>query len=541
MPLFHSPPSFILFSFFLRRHFPPQFSCKTFPPIIRCKLSRPQLSSWYQRIHVYFLRDRPLRVRGSDFDRDLHEIGTRNVRLTDYGESPAATSFEATVKRLQKVVKARPYGEALTVDHVTQCLVHFAKNLLPTCFGEDFSFSGMDGDILDQLIDVKGCCASLNAVIDEGMCLCEPRTSMGGTLEKARPLLPFASLCGARFPIPADPDELPSVLELDECQEFVKASSKGAANPKALGLTEKEYKSASPSTLPKFEDIYQKPKGGIYNVGRSMIDVMRPSNSTLINKFSKSNQFVADVIFPKTLRGDVTGQRKTSTFPIVGFVPGFKARPKSYIRTLEYIASLGIIVVSPRSSFHLDVDLTEENVHDWAKDPVYAVQHVIRLGKKQDSILTGLVDENKVSYAGHSMGGAASLVSAELSQREGLPVKSVVAIAPACLFLGSQCESPYKSIPKLRDIDVLFIVGSEDRLTPPKTSRIFKSWLHSSTRSEMILMEGATHCFVEVDPIGWPSSNNGCGRGDVHPQEAIRKLQLAIGKFFKNSILEEKD
>ncbi|PRY48172.1 putative dienelactone hydrolase [Geodermatophilus tzadiensis] len=92
-------------------------------------------------------------------------------------------------------------------------------------------------------------------------------------------------------------------------------------------------------------------------------------------------------------------------YPLVVFSHGYLASPEAYEELLSRWASAGIVVAAPR--FPLSAEGTEEIRADVVQQPAdvsFVLDQVLELSRTQDSDIAGLVDEERLAAAGHSLG-----------------------------------------------------------------------------------------------------------------------------------------
>ncbi|CAD7703303.1 unnamed protein product [Ostreobium quekettii] len=423
----------------------------------------------------------------------------------------------------------------MTVVLGDQCAHYFTTTMQPVCYvGPGFHW--------------HRCCEAVRTFIDDGKCLCEPRV-IGDMRGSGRSLaVQITRLCKYDFPLPWN---VQKTLELDVCKPYVAASTKGSWNSTFFvrkGSNESDnllaqQQGIDASKIPSFDDIFEPPPPGPFRTAVAKVVVERDTPSVLKNMKSSATHFGADVYYPvDPLPGGpgskkVVGRRRVAAggpFPLVVFSPGYQGVPGHFRRTLDHLASQGVVVISQYSTSHLRVDINRKKMEAWREDMLHMVQFLSRKGGDPESFLSGGVDPSRIGFAGHSFGAGMALSAAALAREErGMNVSAVVPVSAACLIMGNSCEMPSEATPKLHGVKALFIVGSEDRITPPRSTEWFYGLMPEDSEADLMYLEGATHCLFEAEPKNWPNTNSQCGRGSASPQESIRRMAIAMADFFR--------
>lgn len=368
--------------------------------------------------------------------------------------------------------------------------------------------------------------------------------NQGVFLFGAGPVSTMAALCGVEFPIPNDDTSL--LLEnpygiSDKCEAFRESDINGDLSPDFLGMSKKELKKLPPEELPDFGALYTPRQPGPFYVNYRIIDVPRLDPSILVNDFSTEAEFKALVVYPVDLSPIEEGRdgprrmedqemSSQGPFPVMAFSPGFGISPTKHIRTFYQLASHGMIVISQYSTHQEVVDVTADVLRAWADDIVTGLWHVTD-GRETDEFLRGKVDAEKLVIAGHSMGGGLSMLATVKAIEDfDLGVKATIPIAPACKMRASECDLATEAAENLRGVDVLFIGGDEDDVERVEYSEYFRSLIPDESSTDLVVLEGATHCLWEAAPSTWKQSLQ-CGTGSKSPFEAIVEMQEAMVAF----------
>lgn len=230
---------------------------------------------------------------------------------------------------------------------------------------------------------------------------------------------------------------------------------------------------------------------------------------------SRSNRVIAaEIYYPSDVAGDnVAMTTSTSvTFPVLSFGHGFVMTWDAYQNYWNFLVPNGYIMVFPKSegSFspsHLD----------FGKDLSFVLEQITVLGNNSTSIFYNRISTMN-AVMGHSMGGGASFLAAQLNPN----IKALVNFAPAETTPSAIQAAASISIPSL------IFSGLNDCVTPPNTNQIpMYDGLTSSCKT-LISIIGGSHCQMA-------NSNFFCGFGELScsPQPTITRTaqQSSINSY----------
>lgn len=162
-------------------------------------------------------------------------------------------------------------------------------------------------------------------------------------------------------------------------------------------------------------------------------------------------------------------------------------------------------------------------------------------GRTTGSFLHCAVDSGRAGIAGFSTGGALAPGAALTADELGIPVNALASLLPPCSIWGGSCDVATDSIPQLSVPNYLFMAAEADSLSLPRIVEFSESLAPNSTATEFVLLEGAPHCVMDIDPAGWPVGFGvlvGCGQGTKAPQEAVTEMNQRVGEFFKRNLID---
>ena len=182
-------------------------------------------------------------------------------------------------------------------------------------------------------------------------------------------------------------------------------------------------------------------------------------------------------------------------YPVVGFGHGFAQSSFRYDSTLRALAGRGYVVIAPNtqtSLFPSHSAFADDLVAavDWAADKVPSA------------------DPEETAVVGHSMGGGAALLAAD---------RDSDLAAVATLAAAETSPSAVKAAAGI-DVPALFVVGSQDGVVKPSTTR--RMYEAKPSPASWVSITGGYHC-------GFLDSSSffglGCDSGSIS-----RSTQLAI-------------
>lgn len=221
--------------------------------------------------------------------------------------------------------------------------------------------------------------------------------------------------------------------------------------------------------------------------------------------FSRSNRVIAtEVYYPSDVAGDNVAMTTstTVTFPVLSFGHGFVMTWDAYQNYWSFLVPNGYIMVFPKSegSFspsHLD----------FGKDLSFVLEQMTVLGNNPSSIFYNRISTMN-AVMGHSMGGGASFLAAQLNSN----IKTLVNFAPA--------ETTPSAIQAAASIAIPSLVfsGVNDCVTPPNTNQIPMYNGLASPCKTLINIIGGSHCQMA-------NSSFFCGVGEssCSPQPTITR------------------
>ena len=220
---------------------------------------------------------------------------------------------------------------------------------------------------------------------------------------------------------------------------------------------------------------------------------------------SRSNRVVAtEIYYPSDIAGDNVAMTtlSTVTFPVLSFGHGFVMTWDAYQNYWNFLVPNGYVMVFPKT----EGSLSPSHL-DFAKDLSFVLEQMTVLGNNSSSLFY-----NKISslnaVMGHSMGGGASFLAAQLNPN----IKALVNFAPAETTPSAILASASISIPSL------IFSGVNDCVAPSNTNQVpMYNGLASSCKT-LINIIGGSHCQMA-------NSNFLCGVGEstCSPQPTITR------------------
>ena len=220
---------------------------------------------------------------------------------------------------------------------------------------------------------------------------------------------------------------------------------------------------------------------------------------------SRNNRVIeTEIYYPSDVTGDnVAMTTSTSvTFPVLSFGHGFVMTWNTYQNYWNFLVPNGYIMLFPKSegSFspsHLD----------FGKDLSFVLEQMTVLGNDPSSIFYNRVSVMN-TVMGHSMGGGASFLAAQLNSN----IKTIINFASA--------ETTPSAIQAATNISIpsLMFSGVNDCVTPPDTNQIPMYTGLTSACKTLVNIIGGSHCQMA-------DSNFFCGVGEAScsPQATIAR------------------
>lgn len=225
---------------------------------------------------------------------------------------------------------------------------------------------------------------------------------------------------------------------------------------------------------------------------------------------ARGNRVIAtEIYYPADIAGDnVAMTNLTGTFPVLSFGHGFVMTWDAYQNFWSALVPHGYIMVFPKT----ETSISPSHL-DFGKDLSFVLDQMNLFNNESTSIFYNRIS-NMNAVMGHSMGGGASFLAAQLNSN----IKTVVNFAPA--------ETNPSAINAAASITVpsLIFAGINDCVTPPNTNQIPMYNALSSNCKTLISILGGSHCQMA-------NSNFLCniGENSCSPQPAItRAVQHSI-------------
>ena len=240
----------------------------------------------------------------------------------------------------------------------------------------------------------------------------------------------------------------------------------------------------------------------LYQVGHTTVNFTDPS---------RSNRVIAtEIYYPADVAGDNVAMTTSTTaaFPVLCFGHGFVMTWDAYQNYWSFLVPKGYIMAFPKT----EGSLSPSHL-DYGKDLAFVVDQMTLLGNTSSSVFYNRVSPMN-AVMGHSMGGGAAFLAAQLSAN----IKTLVTMAPAETNPSAIQAATAIAIP------ALLFAGGNDCVTPPNTNQIPMYNGLGSTCKTLLTIIGGSHCQMA-------NSNFLCGVGESSctPQPTItRTAQQAI-------------
>jgi pimeloyl-ACP methyl ester carboxylesterase len=236
--------------------------------------------------------------------------------------------------------------------------------------------------------------------------------------------------------------------------------------------------------------------GQPFQIGHTTINFIDPSRS--------NRTIAAEIYYPSDTAGDnVTITNATNvTFPVLCFGHGFVMTWDAYQNFWSFLVPKGYIMVFPKTEGSLSPSHS-----DFGKDLAFLIDQMNVLGNNSASLFYNRISTMNC-VMGHSMGGGASFLAAQLNPN----IKTLLNFAPAETNPSAIQAAATISIPSL------IFAGVNDCVTPPISNQIpMYTGLISSCKT-LISIIGGSHCQMA-------NSNFFCGVGESSctPQPTITR------------------
>ena len=233
-----------------------------------------------------------------------------------------------------------------------------------------------------------------------------------------------------------------------------------------------------------------------FQIGHTTINFIDPSRG--------NKNISTEIYYPSNVAGEnVVMETSTATsFPVLSFGHGFVMTWDAYENYWNFLVPNGYIMIFPKSegSFspsHLD----------FGKDLSFILDQMTVLGNNPTSLFYNRISTMN-AVMGHSMGGGASFLAAQLNPN----IKTLVNFAPAETTPSAIQAATTVTIPSL------IFSGVNDCVTPPNANQIPMYTGLASSCKTLINIIGGSHCQM--------SNNNffcGVGESSCSPQPTITR------------------
>lgn len=196
---------------------------------------------------------------------------------------------------------------------------------------------------------------------------------------------------------------------------------------------------------------------------------------------SRSNRTIAaEIYYPSDIAGDNVALTTSTTvpFPVLCFGHGFVMTWDAYQNFWSFLVPKGYIMIFPKT----EGSLSPSHL-DFGKDLSFLINQMNALGNNSSSIFYNRIS-NMNAVMGHSMGGGASFLAAQLNSN----IKTLVNFAPAETNPSAITAAASITIPSL------IFAGVNDCVTPPNTNQTPMYNGLISTCKTMISIIGGSHC-----------------------------------------------
>lgn len=232
-----------------------------------------------------------------------------------------------------------------------------------------------------------------------------------------------------------------------------------------------------------------------FQIGHTTINFTDPTRSNRV--------ITTEVYYPADIAGDNVSMTSVSgTFPVLSFGHGFVMTWDAYQNFWSTLVPSGYIMAFPKTEGSISPSHLE-----FGKDLAFVIDQMTVLNNDAGSVFYNRVSTMN-AVMGHSMGGGASFLAAQLNSN----IKTIVNFAPAETNPSAVSAAASSSIP------ALIFSGVNDCVTPPNAHQIPMYNSLSSTCKTLISIIGGSHCQMA-------NSNFFCnvGEGSCTPQPTISR------------------
>lgn len=239
-----------------------------------------------------------------------------------------------------------------------------------------------------------------------------------------------------------------------------------------------------------------------YSIGHRQI--------TWIDSLRSNRSVTFEVYYPATANADnVAVINNGKKFPLVVFGHGYQLTYTSYIWLKDSLVPKGYFLVFPRTEEKLFPNHT-----NFAKDYAFIIDK-FDVTKKDKTNWYYLRIKNRYAVSGHSMGGGASLLSVQYSNK----ISAVFNFAAA--------ETNPSAIAACRGIAIpsLIFAGGQDCVAPPSSNQQPMYDNIQNICKAYIQIDAAKHC-------QWANNNGVCRAGEFFCSAATAPPKVTLEKTF---------